>query len=318
MGLLVNGQWQNTWYDTKNTEGKFVRESSQFHQCIGSQSFPAEKDRYHLFVSYACPWAHRTLIFLVLKELQSIIGVTVVDPDMLENGWEFSAISTDNPINEVHYLHQVYTLTDPAYTGRVTVPVLWDKKQKTIVCNESSEIIRQLNTAFNDITGNNTDFYPAHHADEIDQVNTRIYNDINNGVYRVGFATQQDAYEAAYDELFSTLDWLEQRLSNQRYLVGNQITEADWRLFTTLVRFDPVYYSHFKANKRRLIDYHNIWNYVCELYQVPGIAATVNLQHIKRHYFFSHSNINPTQIVPKGPEIDYMQKHDRGKLSKND
>ncbi|GAA3924935.1 glutathione S-transferase family protein [Litoribacillus peritrichatus] len=323
MGLLVEGKWVDQWYDTKSSNGKFVREESKFHSWLtadgsagptGEAGFKAEKGRYHLYVSLACPWAHRTLIFRALKGLEDYISVTAVNPDMLENGWEFKSFPDNQPNEPLYgfeFHHQVYTKAKPDYTGRVTVPVLWDKKTETIVSNESSEIIRMFNSAFNDLTGNTLDFYPEAQRPEIDRVNERVYHAINNGVYRSGFATSKAAYEEAYVELFDALDWVESVLDSQRYLAGDQLTEADWRLFTTLIRFDAVYYSHFKTNKQRLMDYPNISNYLRELYQVEGVKETVNMEHIKRHYFFSHRTINPTGIVPVGPELDFDAPHDR-------
>lgn len=306
MGMLVDGQWDKdaTW----NTDhGKFKRDESKFRQFIkkdGSTPFMPEKDRYHLYISLACPWAHRTLIFRKLKGLENIIGLSIVDPYMGENGWEFTAQNPDHLFGFKH-LHQVYTKADPHYTGRVTVPVLWDKKDNTIVSNESAEIIRMLNSEFDELTDNHLDYYPENLHKEIDEINDFVYHNINNGVYKCGFATEQQAYDEAYINLFNALDKIEQRLSKQQYLVDDSVTEADWRLFTTLVRFDPVYYSHFKCNKKRLIDYPHIWQYLRKLYNMPGIADTVDMRHIKEHYHRSHVHINPTQIVPKGPEIDF-------------
>lgn len=321
MGLLVKGQWHDQWYETDN--GEFIREDAQCRNWItadgsagptGGDGFKAESGRYHLFVSLACPWAHRTLIFRELKGLSEHIGVTVVDPKMLEHGWEFSEVSQDNPLGELQYMHQVYTAAKADYTGRVTVPVLWDKQHNTIVSNESADIIRMFNSAFNSITGNDLEFYPEELADEINQVNDWIYNTVNNGVYKAGFATNQEAYDKAYDELFETLDQLEGRLAQQRFLVGNKLTEADWRLFATLIRFDAVYFGHFKTNKYRIEDFFHLSNYVRELYQVPSIAKTVNFEHIKTHYYYSHDTINPTRIIPKGPDLDYSFPHNRASL----
>ena len=314
MGLLVDGQWQDEWYDTTSTGGEFIRKDSQFRHWIGESGFEAEAGRYHLFVSLACPWAHRTLIFRKLKKLEHIIGVTIVDPKMLEHGWAFSAVSQDNPIEGVDYLHQVYTTADAKYTGRVTVPLLWDKKRRCIVNNESSEIIRMFNSAFNDLTGEHSDYYPQQLQADIDELNQLVYDNINNGVYRTGFATSQQAYEAAFHRLFDTLDVIEQRLGQQRYLMGKDITEADWRLITTLIRFDAVYYGHFKTNLKHIKDYPNLSNYVRELYQFEGVADTVNFDHIKTHYYFSHTAINPTQVVPVGPVLDYTRPHNRGQF----
>ncbi|WP_404407986.1 glutathione S-transferase family protein [Pseudidiomarina marina] len=312
MGLLVDGKWQDKWYDTDSTGGKFERSAAQFRNWIeadGNAKFPAQSGRYHLYVSFACPWAHRTLIFRQLKELESHISVSVVHPLMLENGWEFA----DQPLNDglynLDFLYQLYLKADSHYSGRVTVPVLWDKQQQTIVSNESADIIRMFNSAFNDITGNTLDFYPEKLQQDIDTINDYVYDRVNNGVYKCGFATQQTAYEEAFEELFEALDKLEERLATQSYLVGETLTEADWRLFTTLVRFDSVYVGHFKTNKRRIVDYPNLWNYVKALYQVPGIAETVVMDHIKQHYYGSHHMINPTGIVPVGPQIDFLSSH---------
>lgn len=320
MGLLVNGQWQDRWYDTESTKGKFVRQESVFRNWItadgeagpsGEGGFKAEKGRYHLYVSLACPWAHRTLIFRAIKGLEEFIEVTVVDSLMLEHGWEFQG--TGEPLYGYQYLYQMYAHVNPEMNGRVTVPVLWDKQRETIVNNESSEIIRMFNTAFNHLTGNNDDYYPPHLQDDIEQWNERIYEAVNNGVYRAGFATSQPAYEQAYQQLFEALDQIDDQLSMQRFLTGSKITEADWRLFTTLLRFDAVYFGHFKTNKQRIADYKNISAYVRDLYQQPGVAATVNMQHIKEHYYRSHKGINPTGIVPLGQEYDFSLPHSRGK-----
>ena len=312
MGLLVKGQWVDQWYDTKSTGGRFVRKDSSFRNFIGSKRFPAEPGRYHLYISHACPWAHRTAIFRELKGLQEIISLSVVEALMVEHGWEFDAQA--DTVNHKQYLHQVYTLADPEYSGRVTVPVLWDKKQGTIVNNESSEIIRMFNNEFNAITGNNLDLCPADLRAEIDSINDFIYGAVNNGVYKAGFATSQAVYTEEVNTLFAALDQLEQRLASQRYLVGEQLTEADIRLFTTLVRFDPVYVGHFKCNIRRIADYPNLSNYVRDIYQTGNIAATVRLDHIKEHYYASHTTINPTQVIPVGPEIDYTAAHDRDRF----
>ncbi|TPL84331.1 glutathione S-transferase family protein [Mesorhizobium sp. B2-3-13] len=327
MGLLVDGKWQDRWYDTKNSGGKFVRAQSQWRDWITrdgtpvegcSRGFRAEPGRYHLYVSLACPWAHRTLIFRALKKLNAIISVSVVHHFMGADGWTFLAEdgATGDTLYGLDFLHQIYTRADPAYSGRVTVPVLWDKKEQTIVSNESSEIIRMLNSAFDEWGDASLDFYPEALRGEIDAINALVYPAINNGVYRAGFATTQTAYEEAFGELFSTLDALEDRLSRQRYLVGDRITEADWRLFTTLVRFDPVYVGHFKCNLRRIADYPNLSNYLRDLYQVPRVAETVNLHHIKAHYYGSHAIINPTRIIPVGPALDYGARHDRGRFRK--
>ncbi|NRB11496.1 MAG: glutathione S-transferase family protein [Rickettsiaceae bacterium] len=313
MGLLVEGKWVDQWYDTKSTNGKFKRQESSFRDFIGSNKFPAEVGRYHLYISYACPWAHRAAIFRKLKGLEKIIPLTVVDAHMGENGWEMN--NDPDPVNGKKYMHQIYTLANPKYTGRVTVPVLWDKTAKTIVNNESSEIIRMFNSEFNHITGNEDDYYPSNLSQEIDKVNNFVYDTINNGVYKAGFATKQEVYEDEVKKLFAALDEIEKRLSKQRYLVGNKITEADWRIFTTLLRFDPVYVGHFKCNIRRIRDYPNIDNYTRDLYQVSGVKDTVNMQHIKTHYYTSHKAINPNRIIPFGPYIDYDAKHDRNRFN---
>jgi putative glutathione S-transferase len=319
MGLLVKGTWYNEWYDTKSTNGEFVRQNAQFRHQIGSQQFPAEKDRYHLFVSLACPWAHRTLIFRKLKRLEDIIGVTVVKPEMLENGWELDdTVSTaagysESPIPNIKFLYEVYTLAQPDYSGRVTIPVLWDKQTKSIVNNESSEIIRMLNSTFDDFTDVRHDYYPGELRKEIDEVNSFVYDNINNGVYKAGFATTQEAYEKAFCSLFDALKIIEDKLEKQPYLAGEQVTEADWRLFTTLIRFDSVYYGHFKTNLYRIEDMLNLSNYVRDLYQMDDVSKTVNFDHIKTHYYYSHNTINPTRIVPKGPKIDYTRPHNRGR-----
>lgn len=322
MGLLVDGIWHDEWYDTAKTEGRFVRTEAQFRNWVtsdgaegptGHGGFKAEPGRYHLYVSLACPWAHRTLVFRALKGLESLISVSVVNPFMGSEGWTFEpgdGVVPDS-INGINCMHELYTLNQKDYTGRVTVPVLWDCQTKAIVNNESSEIIRMLNSAFDQVGAQKGDYYPAALRREIDAVNELVYPRINNGVYRAGFATTQQAYDEAVTDLFDALDTLELRLSKQRYLAGNQVTEADWRLFTTLVRFDPVYYGHFKCNIRRLVDYPNLWAYTRELYQWPGIADTVNFDHIKSHYYRSHPTINPTRIVPKGPELDFLKPHHR-------
>ncbi|MCK5922206.1 MAG: glutathione S-transferase family protein, partial [Methylococcales bacterium] len=312
MGLLQEGQWVDQWYNTRETGGQFVRQAPSFRNWItadgapgpsGAGGFNAQPGRYHLYVSLACPWAHRTLIFRALKGLEDTISVSVVHWYMAENGWSFQpgdGVVSDS-VNGADYLYQVYTAAKSDYSGRVTVPVLWDKKTRTIVSNESSEIIRMLNTAFDEIGAKPGDFYPEPLRAEIDVLNERIYNTVNNGVYKAGFATTQEAYEEAVVPLFETLDWLEEHLSRQRYLVGNAITEADWRLFTTLVRFDPVYVGHFKCNIRRIADYANLSGYVRELYQQPGVAATVDMQHIKNHYYTSHETVNPSRVIAMGP-----------------
>ena len=323
MGLLVEGKWQDTWYDTKGSDGKFQREQAQLRNWVtasgeagptGKAGFQAESGRYHLYVSLACPWAHRTLIFRHLKGLKEHISVSVVSPDMLSEGWTFdkSTGSSGDALFDSNFMHQIYTRNNPTYTGRVTVPVLWDKQQNCIVSNESSEIIRMFNTAFNELTGNHLDFYPEAQKQQIDELNEFVYHNINNGVYKAGFATSQPAYEEAYDALFNALDKVEDILSKQRYLTGTELTEADWRLFTTLVRFDPVYFGHFKCNKKQLEQYPNIAGYIRDLYQTQDVASTVDFYHIKRHYYFSHTMINPTQVVPSGPYIDYLSEHNRG------
>ena len=315
MGLLVDGQWHDKWYDTKKHGGRFVRSESQFRSTIEKGGeFEPESGRYHLYVSYACPWAHRALIFRKLKGLEPHIDVSVVKPLMVENGWEFGEAPLNEPLYGLDFMYELYLKADSNYSGRVTVPVLRDKKTQTIVNNESAEIIRIFNSSFNELTGNTEDFYPQDLRSKIDDVNEWVYNSINNGVYKSGFATTQDAYEEAFDELFTALDRVERILSKQRYLAGNQLTEADWRLFTTLVRFDAVYFGHFKTNKQRIVDYPAMWNYLLELYQYPGVKETVVMDQIKTHYYASHKTINPTQVVPKGPDIDFEQPHDREAL----
>ena len=326
MGLLQEGRWVDRWYDTKETGGRFVRRSPHFRNWVtadgsagptGDGGFKAEPGRYHLYVSLACPWAHRTMIFRALKGLEEMISVSVVHHYMAENGWTFMPADGVIPdiVNGAEYLYQVYTAAKPDYSGRVTVPILWDKQTGTIVSNESSEIVRMFNTAFDESGAQPGDFYPDALRAEIDALNDRIYGAVNNGVYKAGFATTKEAYEEAVTPLFETLDWLEERLSSQRYLVGGDITEADWRLFTTLVRFDAVYVGHFKCNIRRIADYPHLQGYLCDLYQQPGVAASVNMEHIKYHYYASHETINPTRIVPVGPSIDFMAAHDRSNLS---
>ncbi|RFA30510.1 glutathione-dependent reductase [Alkalilimnicola ehrlichii] len=318
MGMLVDGVWHDKWYDTKSTGGRFVRPDTAFHNEISpdpNAEFPAEPDRYHLYVSLACPWAHRTLIMRRLKGLEDIIDVSVVHPYMGHQGWSFDDNypgATGDLINHCMHMHELYTKARPDYTGRVTVPVLWDKRQSTIVNNESAEIVRILNSGFDRYAKNNADFYPSALRNDIDEINAFVYDRINNGVYKAGFATAQEAYENAVNALFEGLDEIESRLARQRYLVGNRLTEADWRLFTTLVRFDAVYVGHFKCNLKRICDYPNIWGYTKELYQMPGIAETVALDHIKHHYYASHPMINPTGIIPAGPRIDFTAPHGRG------
>jgi glutathionyl-hydroquinone reductase len=323
MGFLVDGAWQDV--DMRTQDGHFVRRPTAFHNYVtadgspgptGKGGFAAERGRYHLYVSLACPWAHRTLIFRKLKKLEDVISVSVTVPLFGKKGWEFGTEpgATLDTVNGKSTMADIYVLGDPHYSGRASVPVLWDKKLSVVVNNESSEIIRMLNSAFDALTDDRTDYYPADVREEIDRINDLVYSTVNNGVYRAGFATTQSAYEEAARTLFATLDQIEGRLSRQRYLVGRRITEADWRLFTTLVRFDAVYYSHFKCNLRRIVDYPNLSNYLRELYQVPQVAETVNFEHIKRHYYGSHRNVNPTGIVPIGPLIDLSLPHDRGRL----
>jgi putative glutathione S-transferase len=322
MGLLVDGNWVDQWYETESNQGEFKRQESLFRHWVtadgsagpsGESGFKAEAGRYHLYVSLACPWAHRTLIFRQLKGLEDVISVSVVEPLMLEQGWSFSDQYPEQ-LYGLDYLHQIYSKAEPSVTSRVTVPVLWDKQRQTIVSNESAEIIRMMNSAFNEITGNTDDYYPADLRSEIDALNDWIYPTINNGVYRAGFATTQRAYEAAYQDLFAALDALEQRLATQRYLCGNRITEADWRLFTTLLRFDAVYFGHFKTNRQRIEDYDNISGYVRDLFQQPGVSATVDIPYIKKHYYGSHQTINPTGIVPLGQEVNFSRQHNRAQL----
>ena len=321
MGLLVDGKWQDKWYDTSKNGGKFERQASKFRDKVSNEdgsTFPAESGRYHLYVSLACPWAHRALIFRKLKGLEEHIDVSVVHPEMLDQGWEFKDYpgSTGDKLYNFDYAHQIYTKAEPEITTRVTVPILWDKRTETIVNNESAEIIRIFNSGFNSLTNNEDDYYPNAQREEIDAINNMVYHDINNGVYKAGFATTQEAYEEAVTALFCALDRVEERLSKQRYLVGSKITEADWRLFTTLIRFDAVYHGHFKCNKKQIADYPNIYGYMKELYQVPGVAETVNFDHIKRHYYYSHTMINPTQVIPVGPEQDLMSPHGRDKMGR--
>ena len=319
MGLLVDGVWKDQWYDTKSSGGRFVRKESAFRDWVradGSSRFAPEPGRYHLYVSLACPWAHRTLIFRKLKGLEDAISLSVVDPYMHEHGWAFSDApgAIADSVLGANYLHEVYTRADSEYTGRVTVPVLWDRKHETIVNNESSEIIRMFNSEFDSIANTELDYYPEELRSEIDEINDYIYPRLNNGVYRCGFATSQEAYNEAFEELFEALDTLDERLSSQRYLVGGQITEADWRAFTTLVRFDAVYVGHFKCNLRRIADYAHLSGYLRDLYQQPGIAETVDFFHIKHHYYGSHASINPTGIVPNGPALDLDAPHSRQRL----
>lgn len=325
MGLLQNGKWVDQWYDTKATDGRFVRKAPAFRNWItadgsagptGEGGFKAEADRYHLYVSYACPWAHRALIFRALKGLTDTISLSVVHWYMADQGWTFQPGDgvIPDPVNDAKFMHQVYTAALPDYSGRVTVPVLWDKKKKTIVSNESSEIIRMFNSSFDAAGAKTGDYYPEQLRSEIDMFNHRIYETVNNGVYKAGFATSQAAYDEAVIPMFETLDWLNEHLLSKRYLTGSTVTEADWRLFTTLVRFDPVYVGHFKCNVRRIEDYPNLSGYVRDLYQEPGIADTVNMFHIKNHYYASHETVNPSRIVPTGPLIDFAKPHDRARL----
>ncbi|MEE3196978.1 MAG: glutathione S-transferase family protein [Pseudomonadota bacterium] len=322
MGLLVEGKWSTDWYDTKVTDGRFVRQSAGFRNWItadgsagssGEAGFKAETGRYHLYVSLACPWAHRTLIFRALKGLEEMISVSVVNAFMGDKGWTFEDGDNVVPdtINNKTYLYEIYLEAQHDYTGRVTVPILWDKERKTIVSNESSEIIRMFNSAFDDVGAKQGDYYPKSLRHQIDELNDLIYPSVNNGVYRAGFATTEKAYEEAVADIFKALDFLENHLESRRYLVGSQTTEADWRLLTTLLRFDSVYYGHFKCSLRRIIDYPNLWGYTRDLYQLPGIANTVNVDNIKQHYYGSHESINPTRIVPVGPVIDFTQPHTR-------
>ena len=325
MGLLVDGQWQDKWYDTKASEGRFEREDAGFRNWVtadgragpsGIGGFKAEPNRYHLYVSLACPWAHRTTIYRKLKGLEDMISLSIVHPFMGDKGWTFAegAGVIADPIVKADYLYEVYIAAKPDYTGRVTVPILWDKKTNTIVSNESSEIIRMLNSAFDEAGATDVNFLPKALLAEIDTINEFVYSAVNNGVYKAGFATTEAAYTEAVVTLFDALDTLEARLADQRYLLGDTITEADWRLFTTLVRFDAVYVGHFKCNIRRIVDYPNLWGYLRDLYQVPGIAETVNIEHIKAHYYTSHANINPTRIIPVGPVLDFNEPHDRARF----
>lgn len=326
MGQLINGEWSSAWYDTKKTGGAFKRDTSRFRNWVtadgsagpsGEGGFKAEPDRYHLYVSYACPWAHRTLIFRALKGLSDMIDVSAVHPDMLDDGWTFATDfdgATGDRLYGMKFMRDIYTRADPEISGRVTVPVLWDKERQTIVSNESAEIIRMFNSAFNDLTGNDHDYYPAALRKDIDEVNARIYDTINNGVYKSGFATTQEAYEEAVYPLFTSLDWLEERLSSGRFLMGETQTEADWRLFTTLVRFDSVYHLHFKCNRKRIVDYPALWAYTRDLFQHPNVAETARLDHIVRHYHYSHDTINPNRILPINPVLDFMAPHGRDTL----
>lgn len=325
MGMLVDGRWHDVWYDTKASKGRFVRSEAQFRNWVttdgsagpsGKAGFKAEPDRYHLYVSLACPWAHRTLIYRKIKGLEEMLPLSAVNSYMGKEGWTFEpgpGVIPDS-INNAQRIYEVYLAADPNYSGRATVPILWDKKQHTIVSNESAEIIRMFNSAFNDLGAKGPDYCPDELLDEIDAINERVYDTVNNGVYKSGFATTQEAYEEACNALFETLDWLDKRLSTQRYLLGPNITEADWRLFPTLARFDPVYYGHFKCNVRRIVDYPNLPGYLRDLYQQPGVAETLDVPYCKRHYYGSHETINPHLIVPIGPEIDYSAPHDRARF----
>ena len=324
MGQLIDGVWHDVWYDTKSTGGAFQRTEAKFRNWItqngsagssGEGGFPAATGRYHLYVSMACPWAHRTLIFRQLKGLTDYITLSVVHPDMLSDGWTFETDdngATGDTLYGLPFARDIYLRALPDMTGRVTVPILWDKKRQTIVSNESSEIIRMFNCGFTKLTGNTDNYWPSHLREPMMPINQRIYDTLNNGVYKCGFATTQAAYNAAIAPLFDTLDWLEEHLSENRYLMGDTITEADWRLWTTLIRFDPVYHLHFKCNRKRIVDYPNLWAYTRELYQWPGIAETVNMDHIVRHYHYSHESINPHRIVPTNPVLDYAEAHGRG------
>ena len=324
MGRLVKGEWHDEWYDTAATDGEFVRDTSKFRDWVtpdgapgptGEGGFPAESGRYHLYVCYACPWAHRALIFRALKGLTPHIDISAVHPDMLSDGWTFETDfpgATGDRLYGLPFLRDIYLRADPQVSGRVTVPVLWDKQRETIVSNESADIIRMFNSAFDGLTGDTADFWPADLRDEIETLNSRIYDTINNGVYKAGFATTQKAYDAAVVPLFESLDWVEGLLAHNRYLTGDRVTEADWRLFTTILRFDAVYHGHFKCNRRRIVDYPNLWGWARELYQWPGVAETVHFDHITRHYYYSHDTINPHRIVPIGPDIDWTSPHGRG------
>ncbi|WAJ30044.1 glutathione S-transferase family protein [Antarcticirhabdus aurantiaca] len=326
MGLLVDGEWKDEWYDTKSTGGSFKRTTTSFRDWVtadggpgpdGQRGVKAEPGRFHLYVSLACPWAHRTLIARKLKKLEDAISLSIVDWHMGSEGWVFSERDGAIPdtVNNKQRLYEVYLLSDAHYSGRVTVPVLWDKREKRIVNNESAEILRMLDTAFDAWGDASVRISPPELRAEIDAINEEVYGAVNNGVYKCGFATTQEAYEKPFRELFEALDRLDERLSTQRWLVGSQApTEADWRLFTTLIRFDPVYVGHFKCNKKRIADYPNLFAYMLDLYQVPGVAETVDFTHVKNHYYISHKTINPTGIVPLGPEEDLWQAHDRARL----
>ena len=325
MGLLVDGVWQDEQHSARTPDGRFVRPTTRFRNWVtedgspgptGEGGFAAARGRYHLYVALPCPWAHRTVIMRILKGLEDVVSMSVLEPLYGPHGWRFGTSPGTSPdsVNGASELAEIYLRADPRYTGRVSVPALWDKERRTIVNNESAEIIRMLNGAFGRFTNVRTDYYPPALREEIDRVNALVYENVNNGVYRAGFATAQEAYEEAFRALFRVLDELERRLARQRYLAGKDITEADWRLFTTLVRFDAVYYSHFKCNLRRIIDYPNLSNYLRDLYQQGGVAATVNMDHIKRHYYGSQRHVNPTGIVPLGPQLDFLAPHDRGRF----
>ena len=324
MGQLVDGEWDKGWYDTSRSGGAFVRDTARFRNWVtpdgrpgpsGEGGFAPAVGRYHLYVSYACPWAHRTLIFRALKGLAPLIDISVVHPDMLDDGWTFATDfpgATGDRLHGADFMRDVYTRAKPDVSGRVTVPVLWDRERETIVSNESSEIIRMFNTAFDGLTGNTDDYWPEDMRPEIEAVNERVYQTVNNGVYRAGFATTQDAYDDAVHALFESLDWLDARLSQGRYLLGDRLTEADWRLWPTLVRFDSVYHLHFKCNRRRIVDYPNLWGYTRDLWQHRGVGSTLNLDHVVRHYHYSHDTINPYRIIPINPVLDFAAPHGRG------
>lgn len=324
MGRLVEGVWKDEWYDTGSHDGEFVRDTAKYRNWVtadgtpgptGEGGFKAESGRYHLYVSYACPWAHRTLIFRALKDLGDHIGISAVHPDMLDEGWEFGEDfpgATGDRLFDSDFMREIYLRADPKASGRVTVPVLWDRERDTIVSNESADIIRMFNGAFDRLTGNEDDYWPDHLRDRIEQVNARIYDTVNNGVYKAGFATAQPAYDKAVAPLFDSLDWIEALLADHRYLIGERITEADWRLFTTIARFDSVYHTHFKCNRRRVVDYPNLWGWARELYQWPGVAETVRPDHFVRHYYYSHDMVNPHRIIPVGPDEDWTAPHGRG------
>jgi glutathionyl-hydroquinone reductase len=326
MGLLVDGEWHDVWYDTKASKGRFVRSESQFRNWVtrdgapgpsGRGGFRAEPDRYHLYVAFACPWAHRALIMRKLKGLEAMIRVSAVNSYMGAQGWTFDPgpESIPDSVNKVGKLYELYTLADSKYSGRSTIPILWDKHERTIVSNESAEIVRMFNSAFDGVGANRNDYYPADLRSEIDELNAFIYPNVNNGVYRAGFATTQEAYEEAATAVFAALDKLEAQLATRRYLTGSRLTEADIRLFTTLIRFDPVYHGHFKCNLKRIVDYPNLWGFLRDVYQTPGVAETVHIDFIKRHYYGSHANLNPSRIVPIGPDLNYQTPHGRERLA---